>query len=219
MAHLSIKASEEVQSKITLVDYDWTIDPYEVDAEATQLYTKMYFDHINAATHQWFLRDAFNGWLSKTRRMSRHSIMLIYAMLALGTLFSVSHDRKSDAQTLVEIARVAVTNHREEYALQLVQSRILLAFYYFATGGSEVAWDFLGQSIRAATVTKGGTGHERETGHSLATVRWEVIGHERKTGRWTQGGNWSQEREWSQERDWSQEGDWCLDSVASSKEP
>ena len=151
----TLKASwDEHLSKTSCIRYDWAIDPYSIDPQATKHYLEMYFVHGNAAAHQLFPRKALFCWLEDRDDKSRNDMMLLYTMLALGSLFSARPNHKIDGQMFVDIAHYAVEKNRHIYSLQLVQSRLLLGLYHFAIGKSQAGWDLTGQSFRAASGLK-----------------------------------------------------------------
>ena len=141
---------EEHLSRVPVVKYDWGINPYNIDQQATKHYVEMFLIHGDAATQWLFPRKAIIRWLEGSPEGSRDDLMLIYAILALGTVFSIRQNHKSDGELFADTARYAIDKNQSRYSLQLVQSRLLLGLYYFATGDSQSGWDFSGQGFRAA---------------------------------------------------------------------
>ncbi len=147
LAHAHVPAN---QSKKHFTQYDWARDPYDIDAETIKHYVDMYFVHINAATHRIFPRNAFMQWFMNAKLKSPDDLMVIYAMLALGTVFSLRSERKVEGSHFSSIARHAAEQRQADYSLQLAQSRILLSLYHFSCGDARLAWDFIGMGLRAA---------------------------------------------------------------------
>ena len=148
----TVKASwEEHLLKVSITRYDWATNPHSIDPQATKHYMEMFFVHGNAAVHHLFPRNATFHWLESGDDKSRNDMMLVYAMLALGALFSARPDHTIHSELFVEVAQYAVENNQNNYTLQLVQSRLLLGLYHFATGQSQSGWDFTGQGFRAAS--------------------------------------------------------------------
>lgn len=141
---------EEDPLKVQTGRYEWVTNPYEVDAQAIGHYVEMYFVHVNAAGYRIFPHRSFVHWLENHDSKSPDDMMLIYAIVALGTTFSARHDHKSDGHLFVQVAHSAVERRLHKYSLQLVQSCIILGLYYFATGTSLGGWESIGQGLRAA---------------------------------------------------------------------
>lgn len=134
--------------------FSWGDDPYEVDPEVTMHYIETYFIHINAATYRIFPRNLFLHWLTTKTAKSPNDLMLIYTMLALGSIFSSRPERKHEGSLFNKVANYAVEKNLGNYSLQLVQSRLLLAFYHFSTGDTQKAWDYGGMGFRVASGLK-----------------------------------------------------------------
>lgn len=147
---ISKSSWEEHFSRIPSVRYDWGTNPNSIDPSATKHYAQMFLLHGNAAAQYLFPRKAITRWLESRPDGSRNDMMLIYAMLALGSVFSRRQHCKLDGELFAEVARHAIEESQSNYSLQLVQSRLLLGLYFFANGDSHSGWNFSGQGIRAA---------------------------------------------------------------------
>ena len=131
--------------------FDWANDPYHVDPEITMHYIETYFMHINAATYRLFPRKLFLDWVRSETVKSPDDLMLIYTMLAMGSVFSSRTERKHEGSLFGKIARFAVERSHGNYSLQLIQSRLLLAFYHFSMGDAHKAWDYGGMGFRVVS--------------------------------------------------------------------
>lgn len=145
---------EAIPGHINLHSFNWGNDPYEVDADITMHYIETYFVHINAATYRIFPRQLFLRWLKGKTTKSPDDLMILYTMLAMGSVFSFRAERKHEGSLFSKIARYAVEKNHGNYSIQLVQSRLLLAFYHFAAGESHKAWDYGGMGFRVASGLK-----------------------------------------------------------------
>ena len=76
--------------------------------------------------------------------------MVIYAMLAMGSIFTPPEESRVNSRLFCNIARYAVEKNFGNFTLQLVQSRLILALVHFALGESTKAWDYCGSALRAA---------------------------------------------------------------------
>ncbi|KAI9830038.1 MAG: hypothetical protein M1819_005868 [Sarea resinae] len=131
--------------------FNWQTDPYELDPDLTVHTIDLYFDHINSATYHIFSRRPFMRWLENCSKKNREDLMLLYTMMAMGSLFSPFPKRRSYGKHWFSIARYAVDKSQGEFSLQLCQSRLLISLYQFATGNSTGAWDYCGAGLRLAS--------------------------------------------------------------------
>lgn len=134
--------------------FSWANDPYEVDPESTMHYVDTYFIHINAATYRMFPRKSFTRWIKTEKAKSPDDLMILYTILAMGSMFSSRAERKHEGSLFSKIARYAVEKNHGNFSIQLIQSRLLLAFYHFALGETHKAWDFGGMGFRVASALK-----------------------------------------------------------------
>ena len=80
--------------------------------------------------------------------------MVIYVMLAMGSIFARDGEDRASSKLFCNIARYAVEKTFGNSTLQLVQSRLLAALLHFALGESSKAWDYCGSALRAASALK-----------------------------------------------------------------
>lgn len=134
--------------------FSWANDPYDVDPEITMHYIDTYFIHINAATYRIFSCKLFKRWIKTEKAKSPDDLMIVYTILAMGSVFSSRAERKHEGSLFSKIARYAVEKNHGNFSIQLIQSRLLLAFYHFALGETHKAWDFGGMGFRVASGLK-----------------------------------------------------------------
>jgi hypothetical protein len=77
-----------------------------------------------------FPERPFTAWVLSGADKSLDDLMLIYAILALGTVFFPQSEHKVLGAHYASISRYACTNRH--LTLQLVQARMILALYYSA---------------------------------------------------------------------------------------
>lgn len=145
------KTKSKLSNSFTGGALDLETDPYDVDSDLAMHFMTCYFDFVNSATYAMFPREAFFKWFAECRTKTFDDRMLLYAMLALGTIYSPRPDRRETAKKLNIVARRAIEKSIGRFTLQLVQTRIIVALYHFAIGDNERAWDFWGAGFRAAT--------------------------------------------------------------------
>lgn len=112
----------------------------------------VFFKHVPETAYCMFPEGPFKAWVLSSVEKSVDDLMLIYTILALGTVFSLRPDHKAYGAQYAAISRIACDSRR--FCIQLVQSRLLLSLYYFAINAPEESWDFCGSALRAASGLK-----------------------------------------------------------------
>lgn len=127
-------------------------DPYiSHPTLVTELIT-VFFKHVPETAYCMFPEGPFKAWVLSSAEKSVDDLMLIYTILALGTVFSLRPEHKAYGAQYASISRYACDNRH--FCIQLVQSRLILSLYYFATNNPEESWDFCGSALRAASGLK-----------------------------------------------------------------
>jgi hypothetical protein len=80
--------------------------------------------------------------------------MLLYSVLAMGSIFSLDAEKRNAGKRHAAIATHAMERRFGKFTLQLCQSRLMLALYNFARGKSQEAWDYCGTGLRALSALK-----------------------------------------------------------------
>ncbi|KAF9691376.1 hypothetical protein EKO04_010681 [Ascochyta lentis] len=132
----------------------WEQDPGEMDPEITLHILDLYLLHAGRATYGMFPRKAFESWAQFGRKKSQDDRMLLYSILAMGSLFSPNSDKRALGKRFAAVATYAAEKRFGKFSLQLCQSRLLLALYHFAQGKPQEAWDFCGAGLRAISALK-----------------------------------------------------------------
>ncbi|KAF2023345.1 hypothetical protein EK21DRAFT_118844 [Setomelanomma holmii] len=132
----------------------WEQDPYETDPGLTTHLLDLYFLHAGRATYGMFPRRPFMAWVESNREKNQDQLMLLYSVLAMGSLFSADPDKRALGRRFAAVASYAAEKRFGRFTLQLCQSRLMLALYLFARGKSQEAWDFCGAGLRAISALK-----------------------------------------------------------------
>ncbi|KAH6638761.1 hypothetical protein C7974DRAFT_305128 [Boeremia exigua] len=128
----------------------WEQDPSEMDPKTTSHILDLYFHHAGRATYGMFPRKAFMSWVQSSRlSKSQDDRMLLYSLLAMGSLFSPDADKRALGKRFAAVATYAAEKRFGKFSLQLCQTRLLLALYQFGQGKAPEAWDFCGGGLRA----------------------------------------------------------------------
>ena len=134
--------------------FQWEQDPYETDSGLTLHLLDLYFLHAGRATYGMFPRRPFLAWVETDREKTHDHLMLLYSVLAMGSLFSTDMDKRALGKRFAAVAIYAAEKRFGKFSLQLCQSRLMLALYFFARGKSQEAWDFCGSGLRAISALK-----------------------------------------------------------------
>lgn len=122
-------------------------DPYVADPVTTVRLADFYFTNVNDGVWPMFPRDTFMVWLASSRDKDRRANVMLYAMLAVGSLFA---DRESAklGQKLAGLARARCLDDLGQSGLIVTQTRLILGIYSFIVGDKEAAGDFCSLAIR-----------------------------------------------------------------------
>lgn len=131
---------------------EWQTNPFGTHPMLVADLISVFFKHVPETAYCMFPEGPFKAWVLSVSEKSADDMMLVYTILALGTVFSLKSEHKSFGARFAAVSRFACDNSR--FSLQLVQSRVLLALYYFANNNAEDAWDFCGAALRAASGLK-----------------------------------------------------------------
>lgn len=132
----------------------WEQDPFESDPRLTMHLLDLYFLHAGRATYGMFPRRPFLAWVDSNRDKNQNSLMLLYSILAMGSLYSSDPDKRALGKRFACVASYAAEKSFGRFSLQLCQTRLLLALYSFARGKSQEALDFCGAGLRAISALK-----------------------------------------------------------------
>jgi hypothetical protein len=123
-------------------------DPYEADPVTTIHLLNLYFSTVNNDIYCIFPRNTFMRWLTTSREKSIDTKMVLYAMLALGSLFA-GQEYAGVGKRFSELAIEGSWSLLGRFSLGVAQTRLLLGLYSFATGNESAAWDYCGFAVRA----------------------------------------------------------------------
>ncbi|KAH7323959.1 fungal-specific transcription factor domain-containing protein [Rhexocercosporidium sp. MPI-PUGE-AT-0058] len=137
------------QSSLT---QEWQTNPFSTHPMLVGELITVFFKHIPETAYSMFPEGPFKAWVLSVSEKSADELMLVYTVLALGTVFSQKSEHRVFGAQFAAVSRFACDNSR--FSIQLVQSRVLLALYYFANNKAEDAWDFCGAALRAASGIK-----------------------------------------------------------------
>lgn len=131
---------------------EWQQDPYATQPQLCTDLLDVFFQHIPEVVRYMLPAKQFRAWVTSDAEKSLDELMLLYNILALSSVFSPNSEHKSYGTRFACVARYACDNRH--FSLPLVQSRAIIALYYFSTASLGDAWDFCGSAMRAASGLK-----------------------------------------------------------------
>ena len=126
----------------------WIADPYYLDHEMTMYYTNKYFNHVDSATTCVLPKKAFLRWIREATHKSLADKMLMYAIMAMGTVFAQRPESKHHQDVFIDIVNSAIMKSGDTFSLQLIQTKLILALFAFSQGQYNQAWDLCGSAVR-----------------------------------------------------------------------
>ena len=114
-------------------------------------YVESYMAHVNDGLYHIFPSARFVLWLKSCPSKSTEDKMLLYAMMALGAVFSARPDRLMALRRYSRVARFAAMKSQYALSLQLAQSHLILGILYYATGSLVGSWDSIGAAARVVS--------------------------------------------------------------------
>lgn len=129
----------------------WHVDPYESDPEMAMHYVECFFSSVNDSLYHIFPHARFILWMKSCRTKSAEDRMLLYSMMALGSIFSDRPDRVVALRRYSRIVRFAIQKSQHTLSLQLAQSHLIMGLLYYATGSSVGSWDSIGTAGRVVS--------------------------------------------------------------------
>lgn len=131
----------------------WDQDPYSIDPEATMRFLDLFFAQSAREVSIMFPRGAFTRWVRHCREKCQRECMVLYAVLALGSVFS-ENEFSSFAKICAERAGQAVSRIDGKFTMALIQARLLVAGYYHLVGKDSMGWDLSGSAIRVISAMR-----------------------------------------------------------------
>src|ERR1700733_2439165 len=128
------------------------VDPFETMPDITEYYLDHYFTNVNTTSYCMYPHERFLQWVRRDREKTQAEKMLLYAMLAHGSVFSskAAKTHNTNPKFFENIAQEAMGKSTRTFSLPMVQTRLILAMLHHALGNGFRAWDYCGMAIRAA---------------------------------------------------------------------
>lgn len=131
----------------------WDEDPFRIEPEASLRFLELFFTQSAREVRILFPKRAFIHWAIECKEKCQRECMVLYSILALGSLFS-KEEYISFGKLCGDRASQAVTSLFGRFSVALVQARLILSVYNQLKGKDNMAWDLSGSALRAASAMK-----------------------------------------------------------------
>ena len=139
----------EAPEHVNIDEFEWNVDPFVVDPEATMYFVELMFYHRASGAYTFLPKDLYKDWVRYNREKSPDDRMALYAFMALGAQFSQEKHAKAAADKLGQIATDAETDRSGNFSLQLAHTRITLLLYHFSRAQWGLAFEFTASTSMA----------------------------------------------------------------------
>lgn len=139
-------------------------DPSTISSSLTNKYLELFFSSRNRKIYHLFPRSAFMKWVFEDRQKSLSDNMVLYALLASGSLLSSNKDRDSHHRHFVEIAERGLESLSSTPSLQRVHTLVALALLPSAAADSIRTFRLWGSAVQ--TTYDLGLFNEEQLAHS-----------------------------------------------------
>ena len=130
--------------------FAWERDPISVDERLTIRLLDFFFTNINLIPYSIFPYQAFMRWVKTCQKKTMDDKMLLYSLMMFGCIFVPEEDHSNYTEDLLfNIVKRAIETQHDKLTIQLIQSRLVNSFYYFARGKLWEAYEHRGLAIRA----------------------------------------------------------------------
>lgn len=125
------------------------LDPYQVNPELTMSLIEAWFRHRGDGPHLIVPSDCFRNWIRTCEQKTEDDKMLLYALMALGSLFCRNPWHRATSAALANIAELAEAQRLGVFSLQLAQTRGALVLYHYAKGNRDRQHDYVAKAVMA----------------------------------------------------------------------
>lgn len=132
--------------EVYLSSSSWDEDPYLNDPDATMHFLEVFFAQSAHEVSIMFPRRAFARWVRQWREKRRRECMVLYAILALGSIYA-DNRFSAFAKLCVERAAQAVCFIDGKFSMAVIQARLLVAAYKHLIGEDSASWELSGSAL------------------------------------------------------------------------
>lgn len=137
-------------------------EPFAVDPETASHYLNLFQHYVADRSHGHDPKASHIVQSKIKGAVFQQSLMVLYAMLALGTVFAQSSESEVDGRLLSDLARQAMLEADGESGCETCQTRLMLVSYYLASDQPSEAWDLVTSGLPGAPALTSLTGRQVE---------------------------------------------------------
>jgi len=130
--HHQSSSHDAVVSGIGDLGFGPNADPAMVNAKLTRHYLNCFMEYVNVPTFEIFPKDRFTEWAMHNHTKSLPDRMVLYAILAWGTIHSKETKRADHRAIFKTIINQELDRLETQYCLQVVHTLLFLAMAEFA---------------------------------------------------------------------------------------
>lgn len=125
------------------------VDPYRVNPELTISLIDAWLRYRANGPHRLVPPDCFRDWIRTCNQKTDHDRVVLYAFMALGSLFVRDPRQRATSTALANIAELAEAQRPGEFSLQLSQTRGAMVLYHYAKGNRDRQHDYVAKAVMA----------------------------------------------------------------------
>lgn len=127
------------------------VDPVSVDSKLAKHYINAYLVHANTQTIDMFPSQHFTQWATGNQNKSLHDKVMLYALMALGSVYSDDQNRANHRAIFKTIVYQELDDLELQPCLELIHTILFLSIVEFADGRDQRADNVLNKSVGAVS--------------------------------------------------------------------
>ncbi|KAK5042362.1 hypothetical protein LTR84_012814 [Exophiala bonariae] len=132
----------------TNLTFSLQADPYEINPRVTLNCVGKFFTFVDRQASAAIPNAMFVRWLKMCKDKSQPDKMMIYSILALGSIFADASTSRTYTSAFSTIVQEGLTLCGEEPTFQLAMTYLLSTLLSISTGEYNTAWNCCGSAIR-----------------------------------------------------------------------
>ncbi|KAK5951058.1 hypothetical protein OHC33_007811 [Knufia fluminis] len=153
-SHHPRRSRDEVTDDMCNHGFGPEVDPAIANAKLTRQYLDLYMEYINAPTFEIFPKGRFAQWAMNNHNKSLSDRIMLYALMAWGTIHSNDPKRANHRAIFKSIVHQQLDRLEAQYSLQLVHTFLCLCFAEFADQQHEKGFSIFVRCIGAIAFLK-----------------------------------------------------------------
>ena len=140
--------SRSTSMAIMTPQFSLQADPYEIDREVTIDYIERFFTSVDKQVSSAIPKASFVPWVKTFRQKSLSDHMMIYAVMAVGSVFVEDSTSYSYVSVLSEVVQEGIAQCSDNLTFQLATTYLLSTLLAISQGEYNRAWNYCGSTMR-----------------------------------------------------------------------